>query len=151
MIIPVHQCNTTEASWKHASQMNLGRLQEGFRNELSIRYPLTDLPQPSLQFLLHTSTTPRKTALSSISIIFISQTRQHRTEVLDNRPADLTIGEKSICRSPNQATHVTHSIDTLHPTGPESGSCNPTRPSRHLCACKKQVATESLSGIQSGE
>jgi hypothetical protein len=36
--------------------------------------PLTDLPQPSLQSLLHTSTTPRKTALSSISIIPISQT-----------------------------------------------------------------------------
>lgn len=47
---------------------------KSFETNFPSKYPLADLPPPLLQSLLRISTTPRKTALSSISIISISQT-----------------------------------------------------------------------------
>jgi hypothetical protein len=81
------------------------------RNELST-IPTCRLAATVSPVLLHTSTTPRKTALSSISIISILSNRLCRTEVLDNRPASLSIGENSIGGLPNHVTRVTHSIDS---------------------------------------
>lgn len=105
-----------------------------------LKYPLAHLPIHRNRHYSLSSTPPphlgRPPFPASRCLNYLE--RLPRTEVLDNRPASLPIGGKSNCGSPNQATCVTHSIDTV-------SSCNTTRPWRRFRICRKQVISRGYA------